>query len=171
MKPFVRIREKNWQSNLLLNFLKQKSLNEIRSKPIIFSDDCDLSFSENKETNNPIAASNSTDNTLFDIQCIKKYKLSELILEIDNNNIVLSIVVSAGKYYTCYYIVEKKYLAELYIDVNFRYYQNGVWFHKINLADRDHYIELSVIVYMDYYTVLLSINIDGFTLYGIIISD
>ena len=143
----------------------------MRSKPQNFSEGCETSSSEDEETSDPMATSNSSDNNLLDMQCIKKYELSELMSQIDDNDVAMPVVVSEGKHCACHCIVGKQCLAELHVDVNCGCCQNGVWFHEINLAHGDHHVESSADVHVDCCAASLPMNVDGCTLHGITTSD
>ena len=136
-------------------------------------DEVESSSSDEEETSDPIASFNQSDNVSLDMQSTKKHKLSALHSQIDDEELAMSIFASAGgKHHSCHCILGKLILAPLELELPCGCFNNGVWFHKINLSPREFHVELcNVDVDVDCCAVSLPMNLDGSALHGITTSD
>jgi hypothetical protein len=124
VKPIVQSGRKNWQKNLFLNILRQKTLVQMKST----NDDDDLSdYGEDD--------SSMEECQMHEPQSFVHYRCHAEVVERWTRGAVLSGVLVEGKLYICHRFGARSLLVEFMIMEDSAEFSFGLWYYELQYLD------------------------------------
>jgi hypothetical protein len=123
VKPIVQSGRKNWQKNLFLNILRQKTLVQMKST----DDDDEVSDYEEDAS--------SMEDQMHEPQSFVHYRCHADVVERWTRGTVLSGVLVEGKLYICHRFGARLLLLEFVTMEDSAVYSFGLWYHEMTYLD------------------------------------